>query len=272
MSPSLPARPLPSHAQPRAKRLRLGLLHIDPVTFTGALDAIEALVSARKGGSVFTPNVDHVVNVEADPHFCEAYAAASLSLVDGTPLLWASRLLGEPLPEKISGSDLVRPLMQRAAQRGWRVYLLGAGPGVAQEAAGVLERELGVNVVGVDSPRIAARPGGVDESAQALERLRAARPDLVLVAFGSPKQELWIHAHAQALAPAVAVAVGASLDFVAGRVKRAPAWMSRAGLEWLYRLAQEPRRLWRRYLVNDPKFAAILLRSLRRARREREHG
>jgi N-acetylglucosaminyldiphosphoundecaprenol N-acetyl-beta-D-mannosaminyltransferase len=255
-----------SENAPSRGRFRLGQLEIDPVTFEGALERIEALVSAGRGGSVFTPNVDHVVNVESDAQFRQAYAAASLSLVDGTPVLWASRLLGEPLPEKISGSDLVRPLMKRAAERGWRVYLLGAAPGVAQEAADVLERELGLKVVGVDSPRIAARPGAPDESGEALARLRAARPDLVLVAFGSPKQELWIHQHAAELAPAVAVAVGASLDFVAGKVKRAPVWMSRAGLEWLYRFGQEPRRLWRRYLVNDPKFALVLLRSLRARR------
>ncbi|MBF5042602.1 WecB/TagA/CpsF family glycosyltransferase [Aggregicoccus sp. 17bor-14] len=269
MSAPAPVLRSPPPAAPAAPRLRLGRLTIDPVTFPEALARIEALVAARQGGSVFTPNVDHVVNVDADAHFAEAYAQVSLSLVDGTPLLWASRALGAPLPEKISGSDLVWPLMQRAAERGWRVYLLGAGPGVAQEAAERFERELGLKVVGVDSPRIAARPGAVDESAEALARLRAAAPDLVLVAFGSPKQELWIHAHAAQLAPAVAVAVGASLDFVAGRVKRAPAWMSRAGLEWLYRLGQEPRRLWRRYLVNDPKFVGILLRTLRESRRAR---
>ena len=259
------ASPLSSPPAP-APRLRLGALEVDSVTFEQALERIEALVASGQGGSVFTPNVDHVVNVGSDAEFARAYASVSLSLVDGTPLLWSSRLLGAPLPAKISGSDLVRPLVQRAAQRGWRVYLLGAGPGVAQEAAAIFERELGAHVVGVDSPRISARPGGVDESAAALERLSAARPDLVLVAFGSPKQELWIHHHRAQLGPAVAVAIGASLDFVAGRVKRAPAWMSRAGLEWVFRLAQEPRRLWRRYLVNDPKFLAILLRELARRR------
>lgn len=179
-APAPAAAPAAVPSRSAAPRLRLGGLDIDVLTFAGALERIEQLVAAREGGSVFTPNVDHVVNVESDARFAEAYARASLSLVDGTPLLWASRLLGAPLPEKISGSDLVRPLMQRAAERGWRVYLIGAGPGVAQEAGERFAREYGTQVVGTDSPRIAVSPGAVspgaaDESAGALERLRAAR-------------------------------------------------------------------------------------------------
>lgn len=256
-----------SPAVPR-RRLRLGGAFLDELTFAGALDAIEALVNARAGGSVFTPNVDHVVTLEGNAAFREAYAAASLCLVDGMPVLWASRLLGLPLPEKVSGSDLVMPLMERAAARGWRVFLTGGAPGVAAQAAEVL-RGRGVNVVGVNAPRIAPSPGEADESATAAAEVAAARPDLVLVAFGAPKQELWIHRHRTTLGPAVCVAVGASLDFVTGRVQRAPQWVSRVGLEWAYRLAQEPGRLWRRYLVNDPLFLLILARALAAPRSSR---
>jgi len=255
-------------AEPRA-RLRLGELEIDAVTLPEALDRIEALVAAGGGGAVFTPNVDHAVKASRDPEFRAAYAAASLSLADGTPILWASRLIPPRLPAKVSGSDLVEPLAVRAAQRGWRVYLLGAGPGVAAQAARELTRRHGTHVVGVDAPFLTLAPEGEAESRAALARVREARPDLLLVAFGAPKQEIWIHRHRAELGSAVAVGVGASLDFVAGTIPRAPRWVSRAGLEWLYRLVREPRRLWRRYLVEDPAFAGILLGTWRRARRAR---
>lgn len=252
-------------AQPRAaERLHLGHLEIDRVTFAGALDAIEALVERLSGGAVLTPNVDHVVIAERDVEFRAAYAAADLCLADGMPVVWSSRLLGTPLPEKVSGSDLVLPLMDRAAARGWRVFLLGAGPGVAEEAAERLRRERGVTVVGTAAPRVRIGAGEADpEGDAAAAVIRSAHPHLVLVAFGAPKQEIWIHRRREALAPAVLIGVGASLDFVAGRVRRAPRWISSSGLEWLWRLAREPRRLARRYLVEDPRFLAVLWRELR---------
>ena len=262
-----PAQPSPAASPPAApapprRQIRLGHLWIDALDFQGALDAIEALVDRGQGGSVFTPNVDHVVSAEDDAGLRAAYADVSLSLADGQPVVWASRLLGTPLPAKVSGSDLVWPLMARAARRGWGVYLLGGAPGAAEVAGARLVRELGVRIVGVDAARIPleAVPGAVDA---ALERVRAARPDLVLVALGSPKQERWIHRSLAALRPAVALGVGASLDFLAGQVRRSPAWMSRAGLEWLYRLGQEPRRMAHRYLVKDPRFLAVLARTAR---------
>ena len=242
-----------------AKRFVLGGIPIDPLTLPQALDRIASLVAAGQGGCVFTPNVDHVVIAERNPAFRSAYAAADVSLADGMPILWASRLLGEPLPEKVSGSDLVFPLAGRAATMGWRVYLLGAAPEVASAAALKLRQRFpALDIVGTDSPRLDADGSGADTEA-ALARLRRARPDVVLVALGAPKQEIWIHRNLDRLRPALAVGVGASLDFIAGRLRRAPPWMSRAGLEWLWRLAHEPRHLWRRYLVEDPRFALILL-------------
>jgi N-acetylglucosaminyldiphosphoundecaprenol N-acetyl-beta-D-mannosaminyltransferase len=187
--------------------------------------------------------------------------------VDGQPLVWASRLLGAPLPERISGADLVPLLMKRAAVHHWRVYLVGAGPGVAEMAAEKI-RCLGVDIAGTDSPLLSSRLDP-SESTAVVEKIQRARPNLVLVAFGSPKQEQWMFQVQEQIRPAVSIGVGAALDFVAGRVKRAPRWMSRSGLEWLFRLSQEPRRLWRRYLVNDPRFLLILLRMLRLPRAER---
>ena len=231
------------------------------VDFQGAIDAIDRLISAKNGGTVFTPNVDHVVMAEHDQRFRTAYAAAALSLVDGTPVLWAARLLRTPLPAKISGSDLVMPLLRRAAERGHRVYFLGGAPGVAELAKSKLEAALpGIRIVGTDASRIDVN--ATEEADEVAERIRRAAPDLVLVALGAPKQEIWSYTRAELLKPAVLIGVGASLDFVAGIQKRAPSWMSKVGLEWLYRLAQEPRRLAARYLLRDPEFGLILLRQL----------
>jgi len=244
---------------PGAERVRLGSLDVDPLTFAEAIDAIDDLVRSRRGGSVFTPNVDHVVLADEHAGFRASYARASLCLADGMPLVWASRLLGRPLPQKVSGSDLIGPLMERAAARSWRVYLLGAGPGVAERAAAVF-RSRGVEVVGVDSPLI-RDPRSADERGPIVDRIRRAGADLVLVAFGAPKQELFIDAARPEAGAAVMIGIGASLDFVAGAIRRAPRWMSDRGLEWLYRLWREPRRLWRRYLLRDPKFVWTVWRS-----------
>lgn len=253
----------------RPGRLRLGHVYLDRLTFAEAIDEIERLVEAERGGAVFTPNVDHVVNADRDAKLREAYQAAALCLADGKPVVWASRLLGWPLPEKVSGADLIVPLAQRAAARGWRIYLLGAGPGVADKAAALLRQRYYLNVVGTDAPRIDAdgtSPDGV------VARIRSAQPHLVLVAFGAPKQELFIHRVADDLRPAVALGIGAGLDFFTGTLKRAPRWMSEAGMEWLYRLGREPRRLWRRYLINDLWFLTILYRSLRTPKEQRLAG
>lgn len=247
----------------RRLRARIGHIEIDVLTFVEALDEVERLVNARQGGTVFTPNVDHVVNAEKNERFRSAYRAASLSLVDGQPLVWASRRLGAPLLEKISGSDFVWPLLERAAKQGWRVYILGGGQGVAEKSAALLRERLGVEVVGIAAPMI--ETGNREHHTRVTTAMRDAHPDLVLVALGSPKQELLIHDIAERMKPAVFIGVGASLDFMVGAVTRAPKWMSRAGLEWLYRLIREPRRMWRRYLVHDVAFFGILLREIRKS-------
>ena len=236
-------------------RFRVGELDVDVVDLAGALDGIEQLVRSGRGGAVFTPNVDHVVNARRLPALARAYARADLSLADGMPVVWASRLLGPRLPERVAGSDLAGPLLRRAAAHRWRVYLLGGGPGAAEEAGRRLGDD-GVTVVGVDGARVNA-DGAVAE--EVLERILRARPQLLLVGLGSPKQELFIDRYRERLGETVAFACGAVIDFLAGNLPRAPRWMSHAGLEWAYRLAREPRRLWRRYLVDDPAFLGIVL-------------
>jgi len=238
-------------------RVRIGSVWIDVLTFAQAVDDILALME-RNGGSVFTPNVDHLVTAESSAALREAYAAVDLSVADGQWVVWASQILGTPLPGKISGSDLILPLARAAGSRGRSIYLLGGAPGVAELAARRLEAE-GARICGLESPIVdLAAPQD-----NLVARVAAAKPSLVLVALGAPKQEIWIHRHGPRLRPAVLIGVGGTLDFLAGRIRRAPRWVSRAGLEWLFRLAHEPRRLARRYLVNDPKFLGIVLRTLR---------
>ncbi len=251
------------------ERPRLGRLPVDLVTRDQALERIADLVREGRGGTVFTPNVDHVLLAEQDARFRAAYEAASLSLVDGMPVLWALRLAGHPIPGKISGSDLVRPLAARAADEGWRLFLVGGAPGVGERVAGLLRAEhSALTIVGVQSPLV-DMDGPVDARRGLRVRIRQARPDLVLVALGSPKGELWADEAREELRPAVVVAVGAALDFLAGRARRAPAWISDIGLEWLFRLAHEPTRLWRRYLVRGPRFLPFLLQARRLRRNSR---
>ena len=257
---------MPSRGQGPVERVRIGPVWLDAVTFDEALDEIERLAVSGIGGAVFTPNVDHMVNLARLPAFRAAYSRASLALVDGQALLWASRLLGTGLPEKISGSDLVPKVLERAGQRGLRVYFLGGAPGVAAEAAEMARRRYGVAVAGVDCPMVS---GDGEAPPEVIDRIREARPHLLLVALGAPKQELFADRYREQLGPVVSLGIGASLDFVAGRVRRAPAWVSRAGFEWLFRMAQDPRRLARRYLLDDPRFAGIFLRTLLVPRAER---
>ena len=248
-----------------SRRVRIGQLFVDSVSFDEAMERIVALVARGNGGAIFTPNVDHVVKAETHPDFRRAYEHADLCLADGAWIVWASRLLGSRLPAKVSGSDLIVPLARCAGQHRWRLYIVGGAPGVAEEAGARMATEFDVAFVGCDAPSV-EMDGSMSASEETLGRLRAARPDIVLVALGAPKQELWIDRYAEHLSPAVAIGIGGSVDFFVGRVRRAPPWVSRAGLEWLYRLVREPRRMWRRYLVEDPRFVTIVARDLRAAR------
>lgn len=234
-----------------------------------ALRAIARLVDSEVGGFVFTPNVDHVVMAEDIDELATAYALARLSLADGMPILWASRLLGCPLPEKLSGSDMLEPIAGLAAAADWPVYLLGGRSGSAKLAAERLcETFPKLRIAGVDSPLVSLAPGHTGTRA-ALDRVRRARPKILFVGLSGPKQELFLHRVAEHLGSTLSFGIGAALDFTAGVVPRAPAWMSRVGLEWLYRLWRDPRRLWRRYLLRDPRFIGVVWRTLRRPYRER---
>jgi N-acetylglucosaminyldiphosphoundecaprenol N-acetyl-beta-D-mannosaminyltransferase len=250
------------------KRVRLGRIYADALTFSEALAAAAELVEAGKGGYIVTPNVDHVVQAEHSEQMRAAYDAASLSLVDGQPLIWLSRMMGEPFPEKISGSDFVPRLLQVAAHEGWSVFFLGGGEGVGARAAEVTKRDAPSLRITVHSPTFGFEKDPV-ESAEVLQMVRDAKPNLVVMALGCPKQELLMHRWKDELTPAVTIGAGATLDFIAGNVTRSPAWMSGAGIEWLYRLVREPRRLAHRYLVRDPEIIKVAWRMLRLPREAR---
>jgi N-acetylglucosaminyldiphosphoundecaprenol N-acetyl-beta-D-mannosaminyltransferase len=173
------------------------------------------------------------------------------------PLVWASRLSGEPLPARVAGVDLVAECARLSAQEGYRLFLLGAGPGVAEHAAAVLRRRYPTLVLaGTYAP-----PGtSPAQDAVTIERVRAAAPDILLVAFGAPRQDYWIRGHRDILGVPVCIGVGGSFDLLSGRISRAPSWMQGSGLEWLYRLGREPKRLWKRYFVHDlPVFVRLML-------------
>lgn len=244
------------------KSVTFGSIRADAITCGGALKIVEQLVDRGQGGVVFAVNVDGIVLAQENVLLRSAYARASLSLPDGMPLLWAARLLGAVLPEKVSGSDFVPFILEHAAEVGWKVYFLGGSPGIAALARDrICERLPRLKVVGVDSPSI-----NLNDSASVrgkiVARIREASPDLVFVALGAPKQEIWIDLVRDELRPAVLFAVGGTLDFLSGKTKRAPAWISGIGLEWLFRLCHEPKRLWRRYLLRDPKFLMITARAM----------
>jgi N-acetylglucosaminyldiphosphoundecaprenol N-acetyl-beta-D-mannosaminyltransferase len=241
-------------------------LPLAPITFDQALDRVDDLIAAGQPSFFITANLNYAMLADGDPRLRDLNERAAFVLADGMPLVWWSRLGRRSLPERVAGSDLIYGMCERAAQKGHRIYLLGAAPGVADEAATNLrQRYPGLQIVGVECPPF--RQPTADEERQQIERIRAARPDILFVAFGQPKGEFWIAERLERLGVPVCVQVGATLDFVAGRVRRSPRWMQKTGLEWVYRMLQEPRRLAGRYRDN----LAFLLRAAfaPRFRRER---
>jgi N-acetylglucosaminyldiphosphoundecaprenol N-acetyl-beta-D-mannosaminyltransferase len=246
-------------------RFKLGQIAFDVLGFQDAVTHILALSRTRSGAFVVTPNVDHVVRAEHDPAFSKIVDEADLVLADGMPVLWASHFLGRPLPERIAGSDMTLRLCAEAARLGHSIYLLGGRPGEADLAAHRLQQAYpSLSIVGRYCP-----PFGFENDmslcAQIAGRIKQVSPDIVFVGVGSPKQEKWIYAWRLFLDAGVLLGVGATIGFMAGTVKRAPYWMQRLGLEWLHRLVQEPRRLYRRYF-RDLAFFPIVLRQWRRNR------
>ncbi|MGD9722722.1 MAG: WecB/TagA/CpsF family glycosyltransferase [Pirellulales bacterium] len=257
------------------RRVKLFGCQIDRVRMPQAVARVYRWLAARSGACryVVTPNVDHVVMLEHHEGLRRAYDGADLVLADGMPVVLASRLLGRALPERVTGADLVVGLLEAAHERGGiSVFLLGAGPGVAEQAQAKVEaRWPAVKVVGTYCPPLGFEHDG-NENKQILERIRAAQPDVLVVGLGAPKQELWVHAHRQQIAAGVALCVGATIDFLAGHKRRAPLWMQKSGLEWLHRVGTEPRRLAGRYVKDAWRFPRLVWREWARSRPTAQPG
>lgn len=218
---------------------------------------MEDLAEKRRASIVFL-NVDVVMKIEKDPELAEIVRKAEYVLADGMPLIWISKLFGKPLKEKISGSDFIPALCERAAMEGRSIFLAGGAENVAARAAEKLqERYCDIRIAGTYSP-----PFGFENDADEIEKMnrtiRNAAPDILIVCLGCPKQEKYIYGNRDIYQVPVSVCAGATIDFIAGTVKRCPAWMSRSGLEWFYRFLQEPKRLFKRYFVDDMKILGLL--------------
>ena len=227
---------------------------VDGITHAELLGVVDEFVAGRQPHQIVTLNPEMLVAAHTDTGFRAMLRQADLRVADGVGLMLAARLLGRPLPERITGSDGIYRLASHCAERGYRPYFLGAAPGVAEKAAvRLVALNPGLKVAGTfaGSPRL-------EEEAEIIGRVRATAPDILFVAYGVPAEERWIARNRERLGVPVMMGVGGTFDFVAGVARRAPGWMRRAGLEWLHRLAREPWR-WRRQLAL-PRFAYLVLR------------
>lgn len=233
---------------------------VDNLTMGEAIDKAEELIIKKKPSYVVTPNVDHIVKLEIDKEFQDVYKNADLILTDGMPLIWISKMRGNPIKEKISGSDFFPKLCERAAEKGYSLFLLGAAEGVAAKAAKNLkEKYEGLNIVGTYSPSYGFEKKD-DEIKMIIEMINETKPDILAVWLGAPKQEKFLYKYKNELNVPISLAIGASIDFEAGNINRAPRWMQNCGLEWFYRLCKEPKRMFKRYVIDDFKIVKILIK------------
>ncbi len=233
----------------------------DRLSMSEAVECVFQLIGSRPNSCqyVVTPNVQHVVMLEHHEGLRRAYQDAALVLADGMPVILASKILGRGLPQRVAGSDMIPELFASASKYGgMRVYLLGAEPGVALRAAeNIMTRWPAVKIVGTYSPPFGFEKDAAENQA-ILQRIATCQPDVVVVGLGAPKQELWVHAHRPELRASVALCAGATIDFLAGHKNRAPRWMQKSGLEWVHRVATEPRRLLGRYMHDAWHFPRLV--------------
>jgi exopolysaccharide biosynthesis WecB/TagA/CpsF family protein len=258
-------------------RIILGI-PIDNLTLAKVVGRIFSLIEAyspdQRPRLVVTVNVDFLVKALAwfggvpdNPEVVDILRRADLRTADGMPLVWSSRLLGAPLPERVTGADLVPALAVEAARQSKSLYLLGGQKEVAESAAQILQEGCpGLKIAGIDSPFVYTEGDELAEASEAdqpiCERINNSGADILLVAFGNPKQEIWFRRNQDRLRVPVVIGIGGTFNFIAGTVARAPGWMQRLGVEWLYRVCQEPGRLWQRYLLGLAKFSTMILPSI----------
>jgi N-acetylglucosaminyldiphosphoundecaprenol N-acetyl-beta-D-mannosaminyltransferase len=241
-------------------------VRVHVVTMAQTLAWVEAAVAARTPRQICTANPEFVMAAQRDREFLDLLNRADLVIPDGVGLLWAARQQGAPIPERVAGSDLIYRLAELGARHGWRLYFLGAAEGVARRAAEALQtRYPGFVLAGTyaGSPR-------PEDNAALVARVKAAQPDVLMVAYGAPAQDKWIVRNLNELGVPVSMGVGGSFDFVAGIVPRAPLWVQRLNLEWLYRLWKQPRRIGRIFTAVVGFSLTFLWRRWRRGTREED--
>ena len=239
-----------------------------PITLDQTIAAVSMMIAAGRPSFFITANTHYAMLTEQAADLGAINERATFIVADGKPIVWASRWRRTRLPERVAGSDLIFRLSEEAAAKGHRVFLVGGGEGVAELAARRLtDRYPGLQIVGTACPPYRESTPG--EQAELIDGIRAARPDLLIVAFTMPKGERWIAANLDALGVPVVVNVGAAIDFAAGRIRRAPKWMQKTGLEWAFRLWLEPRRLFKRYAQNAWFIARMTADDLLRSGRPR---
>ncbi|UUO08000.1 WecB/TagA/CpsF family glycosyltransferase [Blastopirellula sp. J2-11] len=245
------------------QRVKLFGVEIDALRMTEAVRQIWRQIDSPNATTeyVVTPNVDHAVLLQGNPQLQAAYEHARWVLADGWPVVWASRLLRQPLPERVTGSDLVPAMFSAATEtKPLSVFLLGAAAGVGQRAAENIEQRWpNVTVSGVYSPPLGFEYDEA-ENDRIIEMINAATPQLLIIGLGAPKQELWIARHRGRLQTKAAICAGATIDFLAGEKQRAPRWMQQSGLEWLHRMLVDPRRLVKRYVRDAVVFPTLVWR------------
>jgi N-acetylglucosaminyldiphosphoundecaprenol N-acetyl-beta-D-mannosaminyltransferase len=253
LSPVVPLRASNSQRQ----RVGLGGVYVDNVDLRTAIARIRSFVQSGQPHQIVTVNLDFVSIASRNDVFRATINSADLAVADGMPLVWLARLKDRPLAERVAGVELVTESCRLAAELGASVFLLGAAEGVADTAARRLEdMHPGLRIAGTYSPPVG--PMCPEENERMVRMIQSAAPDFLFVALGAPRQDLWIQEHQPRLGVPVAMGVGCVLDLLAGSRRRAPLWMQRTGLEWAFRLVQEPQRLWRRYLLNDLPMLARL--------------
>jgi N-acetylglucosaminyldiphosphoundecaprenol N-acetyl-beta-D-mannosaminyltransferase len=246
----------------RSRRL-LATVPVDRVDMQEALERIDGFIRAGQPHYNIAINAAKVVEFQSDARLRDAIRDAHLLTADGQAVVWAANLLGHMLPGRVAGADLMFALLAHAARRGYSVYFLGAREDIVNvcvEKARELHPEL--EIAGARNGYFTA-----NEEPQVIAAIREARPDILFLGFGTPAKEYFMHRNYRALGVPFVMGVGGAFDVLAGLVRRAPVWMQRAGLEWAFRLGQEPRRMWKRYLVGNTRFAAIVARELVAKRR-----
>jgi N-acetylglucosaminyldiphosphoundecaprenol N-acetyl-beta-D-mannosaminyltransferase len=233
---------------------------IDNLSMEETLQTIEGFIHSGKPHQHVVVNVDKLVKASRDPELRRIINDCALINVDGMPVVWASRLLGKPLKERVAGVDLFEALMRRAGEKGWRVFLLGAQEEVVSKVAATYQHRYPALVLA--GWRNGYWKDGLEE-AQVAGQIRDARPDLLFVAISSPKKEQFLGRWQAEMKIPFAMGVGGTFDVAIGRVKRAPVWMQKAGLEWFYRFLQEPRRMFRRYFIEDMAFLWLFVKELK---------